>query len=261
MSDVAIAPVVPDDLASLRMVRMTESDPRFRIAAARRILYREGLDSQIGGHVSMRVPGEDAFYVTPYQYFDETLPGHVSIVGFDLIVRERGTLAASPGINFHASVYRSRPDVNCVIHTHGFHQSVLSTTGTPFGVYYDYASLFVDDVAYWKDDPSLTPDAEGELMAEMLGGKRVMLMGHHGAVHAGDTLENTTMEALVFELCCKYQVAALQVNGRPLDDRSARSYRAAYLKYAFRTQMWDANYRRIRRSDADLFATLSATSR
>jgi len=59
---------------------VSESDPRFQIAAARRILYREGLDSQVGGHVSVRVPGEEAFLVTPYQYFDETLPEHVSKV-------------------------------------------------------------------------------------------------------------------------------------------------------------------------------------
>jgi L-fuculose-phosphate aldolase len=250
MTDLAVAP------SPAVHGPVTEDSPHFRIAAARRILYREGLDSQIGGHVSLRVPGEDAFWVTPYQYFDETLPEHVSKVGFDLGVREAGTLPASPGINFHASVYQARPDVNCVIHTHGFHQSVLSTTGVPFGVYYDYGALFLDDVAYWKDDPSLTPDVEGDLIARTIGSKRVMLMGHHGAVHAGDTLENTTMEALVFELCCRYQVAAMAIGGQPLDDESARSYRGAYLKYAFRSYMWDANYRRIRRSDPDLFAVL-----
>ena len=249
MSDVAVAPT---DLSML-----DESHPHFRIAAARRILYREGLDSQIGGHVSLRVPGEDAFYVTPYQYFDETLPEHVSKVGFDLQLRKPGTLGASPGVNFHAFVYLARPEVNCVIHTHGFHQSVLSTTGALFDVYYDYASLFLDDVAYWKDDPSLTPDTEGELIAATLGPKRVALMGHHGAIHVGDTLENTTMEAVVFELCCKYQVAAMAIGGSPLDEASSRSYRDAYLRYAFRQQMWDANYRRIRRSDPDLFAKLT----
>lgn len=252
MTDVLDPAKVPVDLSSL-----TEADPRFRIAVARRMLYREGLDSQIGGHVSLRVPGEDAFYVTPYQYFDETLPEHVSKVGFDLKVIEPATLPASPGINFHANVFQARPDVNCVIHTHGFYQSVLTTTGKPFAVYYDYASLFLDDVAYWKDDPSLTPDVEGELIAQTLGSKRAMLMGHHGAIHAGDTLENTVAEAMVFELCCKFQVAAMQVNGTPLDEPSARSYRNAYLKYGFRTHMWDANYRRTKRSDPDLWATLA----
>ncbi len=140
---------------------VSESDPRFQIAASRRILHREGLDSQVGGHVSLRVPGEEAFLVTPpFQYFDETLPEHVSKVGFDLTVIEQGTLPASPGINFHASIYAARTDVNCVIHTHAKNMSVLSTTGEPYGVYYDYASLLLDDVVPWIDDPNLVPSEE-----------------------------------------------------------------------------------------------------
>ena len=245
----SIVTELPNDLSSLR-----ETDPKFRIAAARRILHREGLDSQIGGHVSLRVPGEEAFYVTPYQYFDETLPEQVSKVGFDLKVLEPGTLGASPGINFHADVYKARPDVNCVIHAHSFWVSVLTTTGVPFGVYYDYAALLLDGVAAWKDDPTLTPDVEGPMIAATLGDNRAMLMGHHGSVNAADTLENAVIELLVLELCAHYQVEAMKVGGKPLDDASARSYRDAYLKYAFRQQMWDANYRRLRKSDPDLFA-------
>jgi len=235
---------------------VSESDPRFQIAAARRILYREGLDSQVGGHVSVRVPGEEAFLVTPYQYFDETLPEHVSKVGFDMQVIEPGTLPASVGITFHASVYQARPDVNCVIHTHAKNMSVLTTTGVPFGMYYDYASLFLDDVAPWVDDLDLVPSEEGAMMVKALGSRRALLMGHHGSLHVGDTLEHTTMEALLLELCAGYQLAAMAVNGKELDEHTARSYRKAYLKYDFREQMWRANYRRLLRSDPDLFEAL-----
>jgi L-fuculose-phosphate aldolase len=245
-----------EDVAATRRV-VSESDPRFQIAAARRILHREGLDSQVGGHVSLRVPGEDAFLVTPFQYFDETLPEHVSKVGFDMQVREPGTLPASVGITFHASIYQARPDVNCVIHTHAKNMAVLSTTDVPFGVYYDYAALFLDEVVAWKDDPDLVPSEEGEMMARALGPRRALLMGHHGSLHVGDSLEHTTMEALLMELCAGYQLAAMAVGGKPLDDHTARSYRTAYLKYGFREQMWKANYRRLLRSDPDLFAALA----
>ena len=47
--------------------RFNEESIHFKIAAARRILFRAGLDSQVGGHVSVRVPGEDAFWTTPFQ--------------------------------------------------------------------------------------------------------------------------------------------------------------------------------------------------
>ena len=47
---------------------------RFDIAMARRILAREGCESTVAGHVSVRAPGEDAFWVSPFEYFDETVP-------------------------------------------------------------------------------------------------------------------------------------------------------------------------------------------
>ena len=233
-----------------------ESDPRFQIAAARRILHREGLDSQVGGHVSLRVPGEDAFLVTPFQYFDETLPEHVSEVGFDMEVRTPGTLPASVGITFHASIYKARPDVQCVIHTHARNMAVLSTTEVPFDTYYDYAALLLDEVVPWVDDPDLVPSEEGELMVAALGDRKALLMGHHGSLHVGDSLEHVTTEALIMELCAGYQLAAMAVGGKPLDRTRAESYRSAYLEYGFREQMWTANYRRLLRSDPDLFAVL-----
>jgi len=247
--------VTENAVAATRAV-VSESDPRFQIAAARRILHREGLDSQVGGHVSLRVPGEEAFLVTPFQYFDETMPEHVSKVGFDLRVIEPAPIPPSPGINFHASIYAARPDVKCVIHTHAKNMSVLSTTAEPFGMYYDYASLLLDEVVEWVDDPNLVPSEEGELMVAALGGKKALIMGHHGSLHVGDTLERVTMEALIMELCAGYQLAAMAVGGKPLPLATAQSYRNAYLENAFREQMWTANYRRLLRSDPDLFAGL-----
>lgn len=238
--------------------RFTQSSPHFRIAAARRMLYRAGLDSQIGGHISLRVPGEEAFWVTPFQYFDETLPEHVSKVGFDLRVIEPGTLPASPGINFHASVMMARPDVNCVIHTHTRNISTLATTRRKFGVYYVYGSMFADLVTEFVDDPSLTPDKEGAAIAAALGQNKVALMPHHGAVHVGETLEFTTIETMVFDLACEYQLAAITAGGEPMDPATAHSYREAYYKYGFREQMWRANFRRLQRSDPDLFASAMA---
>ena len=230
-----------------------EGSPQFQIAAARRMLYRAGLDSQVGGHVSLRVPGEAAFWVTPFQYFDETLPEHVSKVSFDLTIQEPGSLPASPGINFHASVMMARPDVNCVIHTHAKTIATFATTRQKFGVFYVYGAMFADLVTEFVDDPSLTPDQEGAAIAAALGRNKVVLMPHHGSVHVGTSLENTTIETLVFNLACEYQLAAMAAGGQPLDASTSRSYRDAYYKYGFREQMWLANYRRLRRSDPDLF--------
>ena len=51
-----------------------EKDIRWRISAARRMLHREGCDSNVGGHVSARAEDRDgAFWVTGFEYFDTTV--------------------------------------------------------------------------------------------------------------------------------------------------------------------------------------------
>ena len=55
-----------------------DDDVRFKIAAARRILFRAGLDrDDIAGQVTARAVGEQALWTTPLELFDETMPDHV----------------------------------------------------------------------------------------------------------------------------------------------------------------------------------------
>lgn len=229
------------------------AEMKFRIAVARRMLYRHGLDSQIGGHVSLRVPGEDAFFVTPFQYFDECLPEHVSKVGFDLNVIDAGTLPASPGINFHASIYRHRPDVHAAIHTHSDKISILSSSDKPFDVYYAPGAIFAGDIGYFEDNGDVLPDEEGELIAGVLGTKRAVFMKHHGAVHVGATLEDVVVETILLEKCANYQIEAMSIGARPLPAAQAQAYRASYLKNGFQRREWDAYLRQLQRSDPVLF--------
>ena len=84
---------------------MDIDDIRFKIAAARRILARNGCESQVAGHVSARADGEDAFWVSPFEYFDETLPDRVVKASFDLALLE-GDWEPSPAIQFHAAIYQ-----------------------------------------------------------------------------------------------------------------------------------------------------------
>jgi L-fuculose-phosphate aldolase len=237
-------------------VSAPEDPPRI-LSLARRMLHREGLGSQIGGHVSLRARGEDAFWVNSLQYSDETLPEHISKVGFDLDVLVPGSMPASPGVNFHADIYRARPDVNCVVHVHAPNAVVLSSTDTPFGCYFVYGALFHEDVAYFQDDPLLTPDIEGEQICASLGSKSVLLMKYHGAVHVGDSVQETVVDAIAFELSCERQLAAMAVGGHPMEDNLCRSYRSTYRRVGFHDQMWSANCRRLQMSDPDLYGVLS----
>lgn len=229
---------------------MDVTDIRFRIAAARRILYREGCDSNIGGHVSARARGEDAFWVTGLEYFDQTTPDRVCQLGFDLVARV-GEMAFSPAVNFHARIYETRPDVEAIVHLHSHYVTVLSSTGRMIGMYDVAAVLFHDDQATFADD-GVRPHLE---VVDALADKRVVLMKNHGAIVASQSLEQATIEAVMLEQAARYHLECEAAGGTEIVEAEIVAGRAAYQKY-FLPNMWEANLERLRRSDPDLFAEI-----
>ena len=79
-----------------------------------------------GGNVSVRIEGEDALAITPssmdYLALD---PEDICIYSFD---KEpiAGEHVPSVEMAMHIAVYRNRPDVNAVIHTHQPHASTIA---------------------------------------------------------------------------------------------------------------------------------------
>lgn len=234
---------------------MTPEDIRFRIAAARRMLYRNGCDSGIAGHVSARAEGRDAYWITPFEYFDETTPDRVILVSFDGAVLE-GDWSASPAISFHADIYQARPDVNSIIHTHSHWASVVTTTGEPIGMYNELSTIFHGEQAYHVDDGTQPPGGpDGKKMAESLGDKHVLLMRNHGVLVASASLEGATIEAMTLEKAAKIHHDAVRIGGAELPDAQVQWARQEYDQY-FRPAMWAANLRRLRVTDPDLFDAL-----
>ena len=226
-----------------------EKDIRFRIAAARRMLHREGCDSNVGGHVSARADDQDdAFWVTGFEYFDTTTSDRVCLLGFDLEPRI-GELPMSPAVNFHAAIYQRRWDVNAIVHLHSHFISVLSSTARPVGMYNVVSVLFHDDQATYADDGVKSHLA----VVDALGDKRVVLMKNHGAIVASDSLENATIEAMTLEKAARFHIECEAIGGTEIAEAEVLGGKAMYRKH-YLPQMWAANFERLRQSDPDLFA-------
>ncbi|HRE03246.1 MAG TPA: class II aldolase/adducin family protein [Ilumatobacteraceae bacterium] len=226
------------------------ADPRRRIAISRRILARNGCESMVAGHVSERSSDDAGFWVSPFGYFDETTPEMVIKVDFDLN-RLEGDWDPSPAIQFHAAIYRKRPDVGSVIHIHSHYVSVFSTVGQPIGMYNVGSVLFYDDQVLHADDGS-GPPVVGTTLAEELGDKRVVLIKNHGAIVASQSLERATIEAMMLEVAARYHIEAQAIGGTEFPEAEVIRGRAAYHRH-FLPNMWDANVRRLQRSDPELF--------
>lgn len=238
-----------------------ERDLRFRIAAGRRMLYREGCDSNVGGHLSARAvdmdgtdgaggPADpDTFWVTGFEYLDQTTPDDLVKLDLDLhpLVGEH---ELSPAVNFHALIYRLRPDVNAICHVHSHFVSVLSSIeDQTVGMYNVAAVLFHDEQVAYADD-GVKPHTQ---VAHELGGKRVAIMKNHGAIVASDSVENAVIEAITLETAARYHLECVAAGGTEIAEAEVLGGKTMYRRH-YLPQMWRANLTRLRRSDPDLFA-------
>ncbi len=229
---------------------MKNDDVCFRIAAARRMLYRHGCDSNVGGHVSVRSGEGDGFWVTGFEYFDQTTPDAVAKLDFDLQPLV-GHLPMSPAVNFHSRIYQLRPDVDSIIHLHSHFISVLSSVAKPVGMYNVISALFYEDQAVYFDDGHKSHLS----VADEMGDKRVCIMKNHGAIIASDSLENATIEAIALEKSAQYHLECEAIGGTEILRDEVIGGKNMYRKH-FLPNMWESNFERLRASDPDLFAWL-----
>ena len=236
------------------MTTFTEDHPAFLVAAARRMLARNGCESRVAGHVSVRAEDRpDAMWVSPFGYFDETLPSHVIKCTLDL-ERLEGDWAPSPAVSFHGELLAARPDAMSVIHTHSHWVEVVSTTGDPVGMYSADACLFYEEQAHYADD-GVQKSVDGVRMAAALGDKSTLMVNNHGAVIVETSLPRATVKAIALETSCRAHYESRMIGGKEMAMAEAARAKGAYHKY-FIPMMWDAGLRRLRTSDPDLFEAL-----
>jgi ribulose-5-phosphate 4-epimerase/fuculose-1-phosphate aldolase len=211
----------------------------------------------------MRVPGEDAYWINRWGIFwDEIVPGDFVKVGFDLTNRSDPEVLPSVGSGFHAAIYKRRPDVEVICHSHATHLAALGCAGRLLGMYDQRAPIFLDDVKVFEQRTVLrTADSglyfgtdEGELMAEALADGRVLLLSHHGVVNVGGDLATTVVEHIFLEDCARTQILATVLGGTEMPLEVARAYQLAGRESGRRIpSTWEGLLRRVRRSDPDLF--------
>ncbi|UXY16013.1 aldolase [Chitiniphilus purpureus] len=197
---------------------------REKLALTCRILFEHGHDSGLAGQITARADAPGTYYTQPFgQGFDEISASSLVEVDEHLTV-VRGEGMPNPANRFHSWIYRARPDVACIIHTHPRHTSALSMLETPLAVsHMDLCPLF-DDCAFLADWPGVpVGNEEGEIITAALGGKRTILLAHHGLLIAGRSIEEACVLALLFERAAQMQLLAMAAGViRPIPQALAR---------------------------------------
>ena len=186
--------------------------PREALAAACRILAREGHESGLAGQVTARAERRDAWWTLQFGYgFDEATAERMVLVDEDLKPIQGGR--PNPGTRFHIWVYRKRPDVNAIIHTHAPYASALAATGQPLKtIHMDSAMLHGSaHLAEWPGVP--VADDEGRIISAALGEAKAILLANHGLLATGASVEEACYLAVFFERAARMQLRAMAAGG------------------------------------------------
>jgi L-fuculose-phosphate aldolase len=180
-----------------------------KLALACRILAAEEHSSALAGQLTTRGERPGTYWTMRFGLgLDEISADNLLLVDDDLNVIE-GDGMPNPSNRFHLWIYRKRPAVNSIIHTHPPHTSALSMIGEKLAVAHMDSAVFWDDCAYLPDWPGVPiGDEEGRIISDVLGDKRAALLAHHGLVTACGTVEEAAMLALFMERTARLQLMA-----------------------------------------------------
>ena len=110
----------------------------------------------------------------------------------------------------HAEVYRTRPKVNAVFHTHPQWSTYLTMCGVKQKVVYAQASV-LGDMPVMNSPMSVNTREMGEKMIGIMGENPVVLLKAHGVVAAGENILETFAYAAYVEENARRQYMAMQV--------------------------------------------------
>src|SRR5579871_5099275 len=185
---------------------------RQALAGACRILANEGHESGLAGQLTARGEKRGTWWTLQFGYgFDEATPKRMVPVDEDLKPLGRGR--PNPGVRFHVWIYRKRPDVQAIVHTHAPHASAIAATGKPLKtIHMDGAMLHgAAHLPEWPGVP--VADDEGRIISGALGSAKTILLANHGLLAAGASIEEATYLAVFFERAARMQVRAMAAGG------------------------------------------------
>lgn len=182
---------------------------RQKLALTCRALFDAGHDSGLAGQITARAEQAGTYYTQRLGLgFDEITEDNLLLVDEDLTLLD-GEGMANPANRFHSWIYRARPDVQCIVHTHAFHVAALSMLEVPLVVSHMDTTPLYDDCAFLAKWPGVpVGNEEGEIITAALGDKKAVLLAHHGQVVAGASIEEACSLGILIERAAKLQLAA-----------------------------------------------------
>jgi ribulose-5-phosphate 4-epimerase/fuculose-1-phosphate aldolase len=213
------------------------SELRKKVALSCRIVGTQGLTRGMLGHVSARIPGTERVLIKAKGPAEEAveLATEKDVITVDL--EGRVLQAAKKGLDapnetaMHLIIYRKRPEVMSVIHTHPDWIVALTACDKPLiPMYAAYSppgmKLVLDGIPVYPRSVTIINRELAEDFMRTMGDKRACLLVGHGMTVAGGSVEEATVTSLnLYELARIHGMAYAIGQPRPIPEADIFEYR------------------------------------
>jgi ribulose-5-phosphate 4-epimerase/fuculose-1-phosphate aldolase len=197
----------------------SETALRQELADVCRVLFRLHLVDYMG-HPSARIPGTNHVLIKPRHSMrvraqDAIQPDDMAVI--DLDGNHLAGEHAPPGELFiHTAIYRARPDVQAVVHTHQPMATVMSIGAAPIlPVLHVEGDLVERPVPLWPHAVLVTTTELGAELASTLGDHTVVLLQGHGVTTVAATPAEAALHAIHLEHLAEANWRVLAMGRQP----------------------------------------------
>jgi ribulose-5-phosphate 4-epimerase/fuculose-1-phosphate aldolase len=190
----------------------TEWSARVDLAACYRLADAHRMGKIIWNHITARVPDspQEILVFRLGCRFDEVTASNLMKVDLsgNPIDGSEGELNLAANV-IHGGIYRARPDVMCVMHSHSRGGQAVSCLKDGLIPISQEAMMFYEDIAY-HDYEGISDDiSESDRLAHDLGASNQMILRNHGLITAGASVGEAFWRMYYLEMACTVQMDIL----------------------------------------------------
>jgi L-fuculose-phosphate aldolase len=202
--------------------------PQQELALLARVLYDEGYNDHLAGHITYRQP-DGTFLVNPFGLtWGELTASDVMRMDADGNQLD-GKWTITPAITLHLELHRVR-EVTLALHNHPEWGTLWADIGRAPGIYDQTGAFYHGGVAvYDQYFGGVDQVSNASAAVEAMGDANVCLLSHHGVLVVGSDIEQIYLRASSFEHRCKQAWRLMAVGeGVPMRPEVAAEYGDIY---------------------------------
>ncbi|MGB9834164.1 MAG: class II aldolase/adducin family protein [bacterium] len=203
---------------------------RSLLCEAGKRLLKENLVSGTWGNISVRV-GKNFMVITPSgMEYEKLTPEDMVLVSLNDLHCE-GELKPSSEKQLHAEIYRNRPDVGAIIHTHSMNASTVAASRREVPPILDDMAQILGPSVRVAEYALPGTKSLAKKAVRALRGRNAVLLANHGAICVGRDLEEAFVACQILEKACKAFIESQFLGGAvPIGPVEAWLMHEVYLK-------------------------------